>query len=107
MVLLAASEAKRLFFFRTPFFSSQVVAEVVGAEADKTAVLCFRAEVLLPSVHSARCIDVSVSLRRGRRRDQRADSNLYGGETGIAAMLAEEVWFVGSGSVPVPSFLSW
>lgn len=90
---------------------AQVVADILGAEADESTALCFRAEVPLPSLQGVGVIDVVVSLRR------RNPTLGAFGEAVVAAKLPdsasrstrtfrasghEELWRVGTISIPVP-----
>lgn len=79
---------------------------MVDAEVDAKTALCFKAEVPMPSFSTSHRIDVSVSLRHGRRRlNGSSEAIIFGGDSGVgeAALLAEEVWTVGSASIALPS----
>ena len=114
------------------FVVCQVVAQTFGAAADSSTALCFRAQVHMPalvlstapnaaaaaSTGGGEVMEVAVSLRnRGKQQqhEERATSTGFaalgsdgGGNShnGVGAGSGEEeVWVVGTVSVPLPAIL--
>lgn len=110
----------------------QVVAQTLGAAADSSTAICFRAQVHMPALVLTAApiaaaaaaatggvvMEVAVSLRsRGKQqqREERATSTGFaalggdgggGGNHGVGAGSGEEeVWVVGTVDVPLPASL--
>lgn len=110
----------------------QVVAQTFGAAADLSTALCFRAKVHMPALVLSAApnvaaaaataaagggvMKVAVSLKsRGKQQqhEERATSTGFaalgsdGGNHGVGAGSGEEeMWAIGSVSVPLPALLS-